>query len=169
MFGEVAAEEAVAFIHENSTAEADDSQVHAAERLRNRRFTSSGRDINVLDFEYKVRRIIGDYLTGIKNEHKLNRWFEWSGIFKNELENQVTVRNGHDLSKVYEAEHIIRCADFSARASIERKESRWGTSHFRSDYPEQDDANWLRHLILKHDDGEHGIKAETRPVLGLDG
>jgi succinate dehydrogenase/fumarate reductase flavoprotein subunit len=51
---------------------------------------------------------------------------------------------------------------------LERKESRWGGSHMRSDYPEQDDVNWLKHVILKQGDNEHGIKVETSPVLGMD-
>ncbi len=168
VFGEVAAEEAVGFIRENSQAALDDGQVRAAEELRNSRFSTTGRDINVAEFEYKIRRMIGNYLTGIKNQHKLSRWFEWSGIFKNELENQVMTGDGHQLSKLYEAENIIRCADFAALASMERKESRWGGSHRRSDYPQQDDVNWLKHVIIKQGDGEYGLKVETSPVLGMD-
>lgn len=168
VFGEVAAEEAIEFMRENNSPKLNEGQVRAAEQLRDRRFSSTGRDIRVMDFEYKVRRMIGDYLTGIKNEHKLSRWFEWSGIFKTELENHVIAGNGHELSKLYEAEHIIRCADFAALASLERKESRWGPSHQRSDYPQQDDANWLKHVILKSGDGQQGINIETSPILGMD-
>jgi len=164
VFGEIAAEESIGFIKANRELRLDDGQVHSAAEIRNRRFSCTGREIHIQEFEYKVRRIIGDYLTSPKNAHKLNRWFDWSGVFKAELENQVIVRNGHELAKLYEVEHIIKCADLSALASLERKESRWGETHYRTDYPERDDENWLKHVVLRPGEGPVGVKVETRAV-----
>ncbi len=169
VFGEVAAESAVEFIASSGKAAFDSDRARKIENERNRRFTTSGRDIGVVDLEYKVRRFIGDYLLSPKNEHKLNRWLEWSEIFKSEIHDQVMVRNGHELSKLYEVENIVKCGNFSAMASLARKESRWGYSHLRTDYPERDDRNWLKHVVLGRG-GEAGhILAGTRPVTGLDG
>lgn len=168
VFGEIAAEEAVTFVRDNRKGKLDDAQLQVAETRRNSRFTSVDREIDVREFEYKVRRIIGDYLTSPKNEHKLGRWFEWSDIFKRELETKVIAGNGHDLSKIYEVENIMRCADFSAVASLERKESRWGAAHRRTDYPERDDENYLKHIVLRAGDGPRQICVETRPVKGMD-
>ena len=80
------------------------------------------------------------------------------------MENQIIVRNGHELAKLYEVEHIIKCADLSALASLERKESRWGETHYRTDYPERDDENWLKHIVLRPGEGPVGVKVETRAV-----
>ncbi len=169
VFGEVAAESAVEFIASSGKAAFDSDRARKIENERNRRFATSGRDIGVVDLEYKVRRFIGDYLLSPKNEHKLNRWLEWSEIFKNEIHDQVMVRNGHELSKLYEVENIVKCGNFSAMASLARKESRWGYSHLRTDYPERDDRNWLKHVVLERGGASGQILAGTRPVTGLDG
>ncbi len=96
-----------------------------------------------------MRRLINDYVVSPKNAYKLSRWLEWAERFAREIENEVAVSNGHELSKLFEVEHIVRCATFSARAALERKESRWGNSHLRTDYPNKDDRNWLCHLDLR--------------------
>ncbi len=169
VFGEVAAERAVEFISKNQGVKLNDSQVKKAEEERDKRFSTTGRDINVRDLEYKVRRLIADYVVSPKNEYKLSRWLEWGGIFQNEIESQVSIRNGHELSKLYEIENIVHCANLSARASLERKESRMGSHHQRVDYPEKDVRNWFRHILLKRGDNLKDIQASTRAVIGLDG
>ncbi|MEW6264859.1 MAG: FAD-binding protein [Thermodesulfobacteriota bacterium] len=169
VFGEVAAESAVEFMASHPSVRFDTGQVQAAEVKRNHRFASADRQIDVRDLEYKVRRLIGDYVVSPKNEYKLNRWLEWSPRFKQEIEDQTLVRNGHDLSKLYEVEHIVHCADYSALASLARRESRWGDNHYRTDYPDRDDKNWLRHVVLLRGDGPDEVRVVTRPVIGLDG
>ena len=147
----------------------DEQRVKAVEQQRNDRFTTSDREIEVQEMEYKVRRFIGDYVISPKNEYKLNRWLEWAQRFQSEIERNVIVRNGHELSRLYEIEHIVSCATYSAIASLERKESRWGDKHHRTDYPERDDQNWLKHIILSKGDKAGDIRVEARPVVGLNG
>ncbi len=86
VFGEVAAEQAVKFLTQQSNIELDDGQVKVVEERRNRLLTSTGRDIDVREVEYKVRRLIGDYVISPKNEYKLLRWAEWAERFKEEVE-----------------------------------------------------------------------------------
>jgi succinate dehydrogenase/fumarate reductase flavoprotein subunit len=168
VFGEVAAEEAVEFIRSNPVVKLNDRQVGKVEDLRNRRFTAAGRDIDVRELEYKVRRLIGDYVVSPKNEYKLNRWLEWSDRFGFEIKDRVAVRNGHELSKLYEVDHIVRCADYSALASLERRESRWGDAHHRVDYPDRDDQNWRCHVMVHRGDAPDDIQLSTKPVTDSD-
>jgi succinate dehydrogenase/fumarate reductase flavoprotein subunit len=169
VFGEIAAEEAVEFIGSNPDVKLNGHQISEVENLRNRRFSSIDRDIDIRELEYKVRRLIGDYVISPKNEYKLNRWLEWSERFNFEINNRVAVRNGHELSKLYEVEHIVRCADFSALSSLERKESRWGDAHYRVDYPDKDDKNWCCHVIVQKGDYRDDIQVGTKPVTDSDG
>jgi len=169
VFGEVAAEEAVQFIRSNPTVKLNDHQVQAVEERRNKRFTDADRDIDVRELEYKVRRLISDYVISPKNGFKLNRWLEWASRFREEVQNHVVVKNGHDLSKLYEVDNIIQCANFSARASLEREESRWGTAHLRTDYQDRDDKKWLCHILVEKGDDPEVMRTNTEPVKGLDG
>jgi succinate dehydrogenase/fumarate reductase flavoprotein subunit len=66
-------------------------------------------------------------------------------------------------------DHIIQCANFSARASLEREESRWGTAHLRTDYPDRDDKKWRCHILVGKGDDPEDIRTDTEPVKGLDG
>ena len=120
------------------------AQIDAFLAKRQKRLNQHQNPVAVEEFEYKVRRIISDYLTPPKNEYKLNRVLWWMDRFRHELDEMVFVRDQHDLFKTFEVENIIQCAALSATASLERTESRWLPWHFRSDFPEKDDANWLQ-------------------------
>ena len=54
-----------------------------------------------------------------------------------------------DLMEAWELGALIDLADVTARAAIERKESRG--AHSREDYKERDDENWLAHSLIYHD------------------
>ena len=63
---------------------------------------------------------------------------------------------------------IIQCAAMSAVASKERKESRWGLWHMRSDYPVKDDAQWLKHIVLTQGDSLEDIRVSYAPVIKME-
>ena len=165
VFGEVAAEQAIQFISSEPHTRLDHGQVEDAEQKRNHRFESAGRLIDVRDLEYKVRRLIGDYVVSPKNEYKLKLWLQWAERFRQEIDHEVMVRNGHELSKLYEVENIVNCATLSAIASMERKESRWGLVHKRTDYPEKDNQDWLCHVDLQRGTSSDDVKVIKRPVI----
>ena len=169
VFGEVAAEEAVRFIASNQKVKLNGDQVAKNVALRDQRFSASQGDIEVGDLEYKVRRLISDYVISPKNAYKLNRWLEWSERFKEEIRTQAAVRNGHELAKLYEIEHIVQCADFSAKASLAREESRWGSAHKRTDFPDRDDRNFLCHITVRQGDGPEETIIEKEPLKNMDG
>jgi succinate dehydrogenase/fumarate reductase flavoprotein subunit len=164
VFGEVAAEQAVSYLREEPDTRIHADQVEEEVGLHSRRFTAKGRDIDIHDLERKMRRMVADYLVSPKNAHKFELWKYWSGTFREDLRH-VAVTNGHELSKVYEVENILQCADCSALAGDFRKESRWGECHRRSDYPQRDDANWLCHVVIKMKEGR--LSAEKTRISEL--
>jgi succinate dehydrogenase/fumarate reductase flavoprotein subunit len=68
----------------------------------------------------------------------------------------------HDLARCNEAKSMALCAEMFYRASLHRKESRgW---FIREDYPETDNANWLKWIVLQDKDGEMDISTEDIPI-----
>lgn len=113
-------------------------------------------------YEYKVRRLVNDYLqppkTAIRMQHGLDM-FERAA---EELD-EVSAATPHDLMRFVEAGFIRDCAEMAARASLFRTESRWGLYHHRLDYPESDDARWFVHVDL-YKDAAGRMQARKRPV-----
>jgi succinate dehydrogenase/fumarate reductase flavoprotein subunit len=165
VFGEIAAEQAIQFMRSQTSPKPDQQPIAELRKLVEQRLSRDHKRIDVRDFEYKVRRLINDYVISPKNAFKLNRWLEWAERFEQEIHNEVAVANGHELSKLFEVEHIVKCATFSARAAWERKESRWGNAHLRTDYPAQDDQNWLCHVDIRRGKEAEELIISRRPLL----
>lgn len=167
VFGEIAAESATEYASQAEVVELDTDQVTAFLKTRDAKLDQRGNPVPVEEFEYKVRRMINDYIVPPKNAYKLDNALRWMGRFRKELVDEVRVRDVHDLFKVYEVENIIQCASMSAIASRERKESRWGLWHYRTDYPERDDEHWLKHIALRQGEAPEDIKVSHEDIIKL--
>jgi len=168
VFGEIAAESATEYAARNGTGELDRDPIDAFLTQKDARLGQSANPIPIEEFEYKVRRIINDYIRPPKNGYKLDRALWWMDRFREELRTMVAVKDVHDLFKVYEVENIIQCATLSATASKERKESRWGPWHHRSDYPERNDQDWLKHIVLTQEDRPQDVRISYKNILKLE-
>jgi succinate dehydrogenase/fumarate reductase flavoprotein subunit len=168
VFGEIAAESASAFAEQNKDIDPDLDQVSGFLSEIRRRMSQTDRPVSIEEFEYKVRRIIGDYIVPPKNEYKLNRAVWWMDRFRNELSEVVRVGGVHDLFKVFEVENIIQSAKMSAVASLERRESRWIPWHYRVDYPEPNDEQWLKHVVLTKGDALEDVRVGHAPIIRME-
>ena len=164
VFGEIAAEEAARLVSSQPPPRLDTGQVAPVQKVLEKRSGGADKKVDVRDIEYKIRRLINDYVVSPKNAFKLNRWLDWAERFAHEIDEEAAAGNGHELSKLFEVEHILKCATYCAKASLERKESRWGNVHLRTDFPKKDNENWLCHVDLRRGkDGE--ITASKRSLI----
>ncbi len=77
--------------------------------------------------------------------------------------NELKANNAHELMRALEVSVIRDCAEMAARASLFRKESRWGLYHHRVDHPLRNDVDWFCHAHLKKD--ENGVMSSfKKPV-----
>ena len=61
--------------------------------------------------------------------------------------------------RVHEAKNIRLNAELMATASLARTETRTGSSHWRLDYPETDDKDWRKFVIIAR--GADGPSVQT--------
>ena len=162
VFGEVAAEKAV----ERATMRQPNLSAEDVATEHKRVFAplqDKKSPIGLYEMEYKIRRIAGDYVAPPKNAHKLEQAIRWMEKFRSDSVN-VTANNLHELMRVHEIGFIIDCIELSAMAANERKESRWGYFHQRSDYPARNDSEWLKHIDLRKEKGSGRIQVSFRPI-----
>jgi len=169
VFGEIASESATEYAAKAEAVELDTTHVASTLKDRDKRFEQKNNPISIEEFEYKVRRMINDYITPPKNAYKLDKALWWMDRFRKEITDLVRIRDMHDLFKVYEVENIIQCATMSAYASRERTESRWGLWHYRTDYPHRNDEKWLKHIVLSQGEVPEDVKISHKDIIKLTG
>jgi succinate dehydrogenase/fumarate reductase flavoprotein subunit len=163
VFGQIAAESATAFARSTAAPKVNDEQVAAFARKLEGIGARRGR-VSVDELEHKVRRMINDYVVPPKNARKLNEALKWFDRLSGDLCTQVGVRGPRDVFKVLEVENIVGCAAVSAAAALERQESRWGGWHYRADYPQRDDANWLKHILTRRGESDLDVRLSHKEI-----
>lgn len=112
--------------------------------------------------EYKLRRLVNDYLQPPKVSNKMEIALRLFENYHNTLD-QMGARDPHELMRCMEVHFIRDCAEMAARASLFRRESRWGLYHYRVDYPEKNNDEWFCHVHLKKDSSDQ-MMLFKRPV-----
>jgi succinate dehydrogenase/fumarate reductase flavoprotein subunit len=160
-YGKLCANHALEYVAQaEPTADLGD-QIEA-ERQRLQAPLSRPQGIPHHQFEYKVRRLVNDYLQPPKSGSRLRAGLEFF-LRANEELAEVGASSPHELMRVMEAHFIRDCAEMAARASLYREESRWGLYHYRQDFPELNDEDWFVHVNLKKDAGG-AMQLFKRPV-----
>jgi succinate dehydrogenase / fumarate reductase flavoprotein subunit len=65
-----------------------------------------------------------------------------------------------DLTEALELGAMIDCSEALVEGALAREESRG--AHYRTDFPERDDANWLNHTMLRRTSG--GLELTKKAV-----
>ncbi|KVL58442.1 oxidoreductase [Burkholderia territorii] len=142
-------------------APVDDEQV-AAERARVLAPLTRERGLAPAQVEYKLRRMVNDYLQPPKVTRKMEIGLQrFDGIIE-DIE-ELKAHNPHELMRTAEVRAIRDCAEMAARASLFRTESRWGLYHHRVDFPHRNDDEWFCHTWLRKD-ADGTMRSEKRPV-----
>jgi succinate dehydrogenase/fumarate reductase flavoprotein subunit len=152
VYGKLAGESAARRCADIELAPLDDAQVEA-ERERVWAPLSRTDGLPPAQVEYKLRRMVNDYLQPPKVTRKMEIGLARFEAIRADLD-RLSAAGPHELMRALEVHAIRDCAEMAARASLFRTESRWGLYHNRVDHPERNDADWLCHVQLKKVDGE---------------
>ncbi len=79
---------------------------------------------------------------------------------------RLSADDAHSLAKCHEAAECLLSLEFIFRAALMRKESRGGRyRHYRTDYPERNDSDWLKWInIVQDQDGAMKLFTEDVPM-----
>lgn len=164
-YGWFAGVNAAAFVAGREFSELDEAQIVAEQQ---RIFAPLQREQGLApeQVEYKLRRMVNDYLQPPKTRQKMEIGLRRFEEIKADIAS-LKANNPHELMRAAEVSVIRDCAEMAARASLFRTESRWGLYHYRADYPAKNNQDWFCHAHLKKD--EHGnmisLKKPIEPYI----
>ncbi|MBI4322430.1 MAG: FAD-binding protein [Chloroflexi bacterium] len=135
------------------------------EELRERLFAPMARETGFEPYEaiLKVQQaMVPIPYTFLKDGGRLQEALGIIEEVKAEVLPGIKAADPHELAKYHEAESMAVCAELVLRTSLLRTESRG--LHIREDYPERDDANWLRWIIARRDGDHMALRTEPVPL-----
>jgi len=98
----------------------------------------------------------------LPNQERLERALSEVMKIKDELLPAIHAADPHHLVTANEVRNMVQCAEIWLRCAMERKESREGL--WREDYPETDNIEWLKWMIVKEEAGCMKIWTEPIPI-----
>lgn len=161
VYGQICGENATEFARDRELPELDVEYI-LKERDRILAPLKRTDGIPASQFEYKVRRLVNDYLQPPKITKKMDIGLARLRAMENDIQ-YLYARDPHELLRANEAQHILDCAQMAAVASMYRTESRWGLYHNYVDYPETNDDEWFCHVQL-HKDENGNMACHTREI-----
>jgi succinate dehydrogenase/fumarate reductase flavoprotein subunit len=133
--------------------------VNVAGRMLRRR-----KGIRPIALRNRLRHLMWEKVGVFRSENSLNSARSELEEIRRELENQalnLTTKNyNQELVEGLENYFLVTTAECVITGALQRAESRG--AHFREDYPEPDNENWLEHLVLQKRDRQ--LQIERIPV-----
>jgi succinate dehydrogenase/fumarate reductase flavoprotein subunit len=163
--GYEAGKEAAKFIRQNGVEKRVEDQEIAAEKERLFYPCHNSGGISPREYEDEIRRVVTNDIGYQRSEERLRAALEKLKKLAAK-EPTLQAQDYHQLMRVHEARNIREVAEMVATAALERRESRGSFSHFRADFPNRDDANWRKMIVLKKRNA--GYEVDYRPI-GLQG
>ena len=109
-------------------------------------------------FEDATRQTVTDHVGVRRTDKGLRLALDTlNALAKREPELQA--KDLHGLMRVHEAKSVRMNAEIMATASLARHETRTGSAHWRLDYPQTDDTNWRKFVIVER--GKDGPVTRT--------
>ena len=128
---------------------------------------ASESDLSPCQFEDEVREIVTEKIGFRRDEMRLNEALRRLGKLKGP-EREVGAVNFHDLMRLHEAKNLRTVAETIAACALERRETRGGGAHVRTDYPERDDSGGPRTTLVEMDPVSGELQVTTEPTgLGV--
>jgi adenylylsulfate reductase subunit A len=109
------------------------------------------RTLSWQEFEDVLQRTLTQGMGPVRSEWGMKK--AWQNLdLLDQWKDQVGAKTYHDLCRSQEVYNMITVARCMITAALHRKESRFGQCHYRLDFPETDDRNWLGQVIVVKDE-----------------
>ena len=163
VFGRRAGKAIAAILDSLEMGEIPKEAVHREEEKIERFLNSSG-GLKIGPLRRELQQEMMDKCSVFRNEGDLIRLIARISEIKERVSDIGITDRGRsfntELLEALEFEQMVTIADLIARSALQRQESRGG--HYREDFPERDDDNWLKHTFAFRKNG--GVEFRYKPV-----
>lgn len=163
VFGKIAGENAAAYsiFSENNDVKRSSVTRHQKELLQF--FENKENGIRPAEIKKELQQVIGQYAGYYRNKKGLEKALADITRMKSDKLPRLSVEKGKsynlELLEGIECKFMLDVAEMICRGALTRQESRG--HHYREDFPERDDDNWLAHTMIKK---ENGMTVDRIPV-----
>ncbi|HJO81651.1 MAG: FAD-binding protein [SAR202 cluster bacterium] len=151
VFGTRAGRDAARYANENGADDIPADVVeHGLERIRS--LGTLRGSVRPREVKRELRRRAWEDMNVIRSEEACNRVLETIARIHDEFTSRLTIQEPFDRVEAMEVLNMLTVAEMTAKTIAMRTESRGG--HYREDYPEQDDAQWLKSISIRKEGDE---------------
>ncbi|HZW57967.1 MAG TPA: FAD-dependent oxidoreductase [Nitrososphaerales archaeon] len=164
VFGKRAGRAAVAYVRGLNAPSEHDFSASVQKLKQNLSSAGQGGTNSVTGLKSKLRQVMWDNVGIIRSEEKIlpaiNDIREMSETLESGKFSHIA-KTG-EMINLLELKNMLRTAEIVSRTALTRKESRG--FHFRSDYPHQDDENWMKWIMITRKKGSNDFNIELAEV-----
>jgi fumarate reductase (CoM/CoB) subunit A len=109
-------------------------------------------DQKPFNLKKRLKKVAYENMLSVRNEQSLTKVLNEVQVIRDDLYPHLSVETPKELVEALELRSLLTVGEIIARAALMRQESRG--SHFREDYPERYDAEWLGVITVRKVDGK---------------
>ncbi len=162
IFGRIAGEEASRYVQGSKAEEGEkilfDEALEVKKRIENWQHKDSGIKVHLLLDKLKV--VMSEKVGIFRNKKDLAKALEQIRAIREDYGRVFIsgkcLRYSQELVNILEFDSMLDLAEVITLGALNREETRG--SHYRLDFKERDDRNWLKHTLVTYKDGRPQIK-----------
>ncbi len=110
-------------------------------------FKKSKGDQKPFELTKILKKTAWENLMTVRSKESLTQLLQEVERIRNDLVPRLYIENTSELVEALELENLLKVGEIMANVALMRTESRG--SHYREDFPNRDDTNWLQSIIVK--------------------
>lgn len=126
---------------------------------------SPDKEINPKQLKKDIKTLMFKYVGIIREGKELEKALSLIQKIKVEALPEIWAKDGRELKEAIETANMVAISEVVTRAALYRKESRG--DHYRIDFPDRDDDNWLKNIVITKKDEEIVIETQVVPITRL--